>query len=70
MGPALSPIASEFETEEQADSYDRWFRAQVEAALGEADAPGTRFVPHDQVVAEMERIIQEEERHRRHGAIR
>lgn len=64
MGQALSPIASGFETEEQADSYDRWYRAQVEAALGEADTPGTRFVRHDQVVAEMESIIQEEERHR------
>ena len=25
----LSPIVSEFETEEQAASYDRWFRAKV-----------------------------------------
>lgn len=25
----LSPIVSEFETDEQAASYDRWFRAKV-----------------------------------------
>ncbi|SAI47327.1 Uncharacterised protein [Bordetella ansorpii] len=39
MGNVRPPIASEFETEEQAASYDRWFRAEVEAALREADAP-------------------------------
>jgi hypothetical protein len=27
------PIVSEFETEEQAASYDRWFRAKVQASL-------------------------------------
>ena len=39
----LDPRVSEFETEEQAASYDRWFRAKVEAALND-DRPG---VPHD-----------------------
>ena len=29
MNAVLSPIVSEFETEEQAASYDRWFRAKV-----------------------------------------
>lgn len=62
MGRVLSPIVSEFDTDEQAASYDRWFRARVEAALAEADASGARFVPHEQVIAEMEAIIQEEEK--------
>jgi len=47
---ALSPIVSEFETEEQAASYDRWFRAQVQASL---DDPRPS-IPHDQVMAEMD----------------
>lgn len=50
----LDPRVSEFETEEQAASYDRWFRAKVEAALND-DRPG---VPHDQVMAEMDALIQ------------
>ncbi len=56
----LDPRVSEFETEEQAASYDRWFRAKVEAALMD-DRPR---IPHDQVMAEMEAIIQAAERRR------
>jgi len=29
----LDPIISEFDTEEDAEAYDKWFREQVEAAL-------------------------------------
>ena len=50
----LSPIVSEFETEEEAQAYDSWFRARVQAALDDP-RPG---VPHDQVMAEMRRIIE------------
>jgi hypothetical protein len=53
MNAVLSPIVSEFETEEQAASYDRWFRAQVQASL---DDPRPS-IPHDQVMAEMREII-------------
>ncbi|MBB61200.1 MAG: stability determinant [Pseudomonas sp.] len=49
----LSPIVSEFETEEQASSHDRWFRRKVEASL--ADQRET--VPHDQVMGEAAAII-------------
>lgn len=49
----LSPIVSEFETEEEAAAYDRWFRAKVEASLADT-RPG---IPHDEVMAEMRRII-------------
>ena len=56
----LDPRVSEFETEEQAASYDRWFRAKVEAALKD-DRPR---IPHDQVMAEMGAIIQKAERRR------
>ncbi|MFA0921792.1 putative stability determinant [Pseudomonas coronafaciens pv. garcae] len=54
----LSPIVSEFETVEQAASYDRWFRLQVQASLDDP-SPG---VPHDQVMAEMAAIIAEAEK--------
>lgn len=53
MSAQLSPIVSEFETQEQADSYDRWFRAKVQASL---DDPRSS-IPHDQVMAEMEEIL-------------
>ena len=53
MARKLSPIVSEFETEEQAESHDQWFRAKVEAALKD-ERPG---IPHDQVMAEMDEII-------------
>jgi hypothetical protein len=54
MSAELSPIVSEFETEEQAASYDRWFRAKVQASL---DDPRPR-IPHDQVMAEMRALIE------------
>lgn len=57
MSTQLSPIVSEFETQEQADSYDLWFRAKVQASLVDP-APG---IPHDQVMGEMEAIIAEAE---------
>ena len=49
----LSPIVSEFETEEDAEAYDRWFRARVQASLDDPRPP----VPHDVVMAEMRQII-------------
>lgn len=64
MGALLSPIVSEFETEEQAASYESWFRSKVQKALDDP-RPG---VAHDQVMAEMDAIILEAEaRMRRQG---
>jgi hypothetical protein len=54
MTTTLSPIASEFATVEEAEAYDRWFRAKVQASLADT-RPG---IPHDQVMAEMDAIIQ------------
>lgn len=53
----LDPIISEFETEEEAQAYDAWFRAQVQVALDSTEPD----VPHDQVMAEIDAII---EKHR------
>ena len=60
MNTVLSPIVSEFETEEQAASHDLWFRAQVRASL---DDPRPS-IPHDEVMAEMDAIIAEAEQRR------
>jgi hypothetical protein len=63
MNAVLSPIVSEFETEEQATSYDRWFRAQVQEAI---DDPRPS-IPHDQVMAEMREIIEKKRASRKIG---
>lgn len=54
----LDPIVSEFETEEEAQAYDAWFRAQVEAGLGSIKPR----IPHAEVMARIDAII---EKHRR-----
>lgn len=43
----LSPIVSEFETEEEAAAYDHWLRAKVEASLADPRPP----VPHEEAMA-------------------
>lgn len=47
MSAVLSPIVSEFETEEQAADYDRWFRAKVEASRNDPRPS----IPHDKAMA-------------------
>lgn len=49
----IKPTPIEFETTEEAEAYDAWFRAKVQAALADP-RPG---VPHDQVMAKMSAII-------------
>ena len=49
----LTPIESEFATTEEAEAYDAWFRAEVEAAMA-SDQPG---IPHDEAMARMQAII-------------
>lgn len=53
MNTGLDPIVSEFDTAEQAASYDQWFRAQVQKALDNSEPR----IPHDQVMAEMRTLI-------------
>jgi hypothetical protein len=50
MNAVLNPLISEFDTEEQATSYARWFCAKVQKAL---DDPRPR-IPHDEAVRRME----------------
>ncbi|WP_193067585.1 type II toxin-antitoxin system RelB family antitoxin [Halomonas sp. 3D7M] len=62
MSTPLDPIVSEFETQEQADSYQRWFRERVQASLADP-RPG---IPHDEVMAEMDALINDiEDQHRK-----
>lgn len=58
MSTALSPIESEFATVEEAEAYDRWFRAKVQASLDD-EHPST---PHDQVMATLREIIEAKRR--------
>ncbi|WP_144636888.1 stability determinant [Bordetella genomosp. 13] len=58
MGAVLSPVVSKSETEDQAVSHDRWFRAKVQASLSDP-RPAT---PHDQVMAHMDAIIEAAEK--------
>jgi len=60
MSTPLSPIVSEFETQEQADSYDRWFRQRVRESL-EDPRPS---IPHDEVMAEMRELLEAKRRQR------
>ena len=52
-GKKLDPIVSEFETEEQAESYDRWFRARVQAAIDDKRPD----VPHEEAMAHIRKVI-------------
>ena len=61
MSAVLSPLISEFETTEQADSYTKWLQAKVKTNLADKRAP----MPHDLVMAEMDAVIEEVESLRR-----
>ena len=67
MQAVLDPKVSEFETDAQAASYDRWFRAKVECALKQADDLATPMHSADEVMQRMDNIIKAaEEKHSAH----
>ncbi len=49
-----TPVESEFATTQNAAAHDAWFRAKVERAMA-SNEPG---IPHKQVMAEMQAIIE------------
>ena len=53
----LSPIESEFGSTEEAEAYERWFRAKIEASLADPRPP----VPHATVMAELNDLIDQAE---------
>lgn len=60
MSAILSPLVSEFETAAQEASYTAWLRAKVEASL----ADPRPAVPHDEVMAGMDVLIDQIEAER------
>jgi hypothetical protein len=56
--PTLSPLESEFGSTEEAEAYDRWFRAKVEAAL----ASTGEKIPHDDAMAKVRALIESKRR--------
>lgn len=58
MSTRLDPIVSEFETQEQADSYDRWFRERVQRSL----ADPRPSIPHDEAMARVRAVIEAKRR--------
>jgi hypothetical protein len=50
----LDPIISEFATEEEAEAYDAWFRAQVEEGM-RSKGP---WISHAEVMREAREIIE------------
>lgn len=65
MSATLSPIVSEFDTEEQQASYDRWFRAKVEEAM-HSDQPR---LPHDAAMAKVEAMLKERRKARANSSL-
>ncbi|NWA27935.1 stability determinant [Pseudomonas gingeri] len=55
MSAQLSPIVSEFETDEQATHYDHWFRAKVLEAMN-SEKPR---LPHDEAMAKVQSALME-----------
>jgi len=55
MNAVLSPIVSEFETLEEAQKYDQWFRAKVQESL-EDPRPS---LPHDEALVRVEQLLKE-----------
>jgi hypothetical protein len=53
MTKKLDPIISEFETQEDADAYDTWFRAKVDKSL----ADPRPNVPHDEAMKQARQAI-------------
>lgn len=65
MTAVLSPIVSEFETEEQEASYDQWFRAKVEEAL-HSEKPR---LPHDAAMAKVRAMLDERRKARANSSV-
>lgn len=54
MSTGPTPIEPEFATAAEAEAYDRWFKAKVQASL----ADQRPSAPHDTVMAKMREIIE------------
>jgi len=55
MSAQLSPIVSEFDTDEQAASYDQWFRAKVLEAMNSTK----QRLAHDDAMSKVQAALEE-----------
>ncbi|VVP44384.1 stability determinant [Pseudomonas fluorescens] len=65
MSAQLSPIVSEFETEEQAASHDRCFRAKVQEAMNSTKPR----LPHDEAMAKVQTVLAERRKARANNSL-
>jgi hypothetical protein len=65
MTSVLSPIVSEFETQEQETSYNQWFRAKVDEALF-SEKPR---LPHDAAMAKAQAMLEDRRKVRAHASV-
>jgi hypothetical protein len=65
MSALLSPIVSEFETEEQEANYDLWFRAKVQEAL-HSESPR---LPHDAAMAKVQTMLEDRRKARANHSV-
>ena len=50
----LAPMESEFNSTEEAEAYDRWFRAKVQEAMADSSAK----LSHDEAMATVRELIE------------
>jgi hypothetical protein len=60
MSTVLSPLVSEFETEEQETSYNAWLKAKVEASL----ADPRPNLPHATTIAKARALLDSKKKNR------
>ncbi len=65
MSAVLSPIVSEFETDEQETSYNLWFHAKVEKAL-RSEKPR---LPHDVAMTKVQARLDEHRKTRANNSV-
>jgi len=59
----LDPLVSEFDTEEQAQQYDQWFREKVQQAMDDDHG----FLPHDAAMAQVDALLMQKRAQRAAG---
>ncbi|MGJ8517367.1 type II toxin-antitoxin system RelB family antitoxin [Carnimonas bestiolae] len=59
----LDPRISEFATQEEADSYDEWFREQVQQGLDDTRPR----VAHDEAMARVQAVIERNRKRHANG---
>lgn len=65
MSDHPSSILSAFETDKQANSYDRWFRAKVLEAMNST----TPRLPHDDAMTKVQLALEERRKARADGSL-